>query len=178
MKNIVIYKSNYGTTKHYAAWLADMLGCRAVSADGIKNVNLDEYDTIILGGGLYAGGIGGAAVLKKQWDAVKRKKVVVFTVGLADPADTDYKQIIDKNFSSEQQKTIRFFHLRGGISYKRLGSVHKVMMAVMKTLIKRKKESEISDEDRQFLVTYGKHLDFVSKDTLRPIVKYVTGQED
>lgn len=175
MKTIVIYESKYGSTERYARWLAEMLNCSAVRAADVKKVNLSSCETIILGGRLDAGGIGGAAVLKKQWDAIKQKKIVVFTVGLANPANTDYKQIIEKNFSDEQQKAISFFHLRGGIDYQRLGPVHKVMMSMMNTLIKRKQESEISDEDRQFQAAYGACIDFVSKDTLQPIVAVVTG---
>ena len=175
MKCIIIYQSRYGTTERYAKWLAENLGCQAVSAEKAMKENFDIYDTVILGGGLYAGGIGGASVLKRQWDTIKRKKIVVFTVGLADPAVTDYRRIIDKNFNAEQQKAIRFFHLRGGINYHELGPIHRIMMALMKNVLQKKEEAKLTDDERGLLDTYGKAVDFTNRDSLRPIVEYVDG---
>lgn len=173
MKTIIIYKSQYGSTEQYAKWLAEMLNCEAVNASQAKNFNLGDYDVVILGGGLYAGGIGGAPILKKQFDKLKNKKVVVFTVGLADPAATDYTKIINMGFTSEQQKNIRFFHLRGKIDYSKLNAIHKVAMAALKFMVSHQKESKRIEEDEQFLETYGKTADFMNRDTLLSIVDYV-----
>ena len=38
------------------------------------------YDTIILGGGIYASGIAGLPFLKKHIDELKEKKIIVFCV--------------------------------------------------------------------------------------------------
>ncbi|MCL2065260.1 MAG: flavodoxin domain-containing protein [Candidatus Cloacimonetes bacterium] len=171
---IVIYKSIYGSTKRYAHWLAKELNCRAVNLKENKQINLEEFDTIILGGGLYAGGILGSSSLKKQWDSLKDKKIVVFTVGLADPKTTNYQKIKDMCFNSEQQKNISFFHLRGSCNYSKLTLIHRLMMAMLKWITKRKKETEMTEEDKHFLATYGKKVSFEDRKTLQPIVEYVT----
>jgi len=54
MSKIVIYKSRYGSTKAYAKWIAEELGCEAVEAKTVKAEDLERYDTIVYGGGLYA----------------------------------------------------------------------------------------------------------------------------
>ena len=41
-KTIVIYKSKYGASAQYAAWIAEELGCRAVSIDEFKKNDLKE----------------------------------------------------------------------------------------------------------------------------------------
>ena len=54
MKTIVAYKSKSGYTKTYAEWIAQELHC-----DIKENAELSDlagYDTIIYGGGMYAGG--------------------------------------------------------------------------------------------------------------------------
>ena len=55
-KTIVIYKSKYGASAQYAAWIAEELGCRAVSIDEFKKNDLKNYENVIYGGGVQAGG--------------------------------------------------------------------------------------------------------------------------
>ena len=101
------------------------------------------------------------------------KTLVVFTVGLADPVTTDFSKILDMNFTVELQAKIKIFHLRGGMDYKKLGVIHKGMMAMVRKVDAKKDESERNDEEKLFLETYGKKLDFVDKSTIIPIVEYV-----
>lgn len=53
MKNIaVIYKSNYGTTKRYAGWIAEALGADLIERSFIKPEKLMAYDIVVYGGGI------------------------------------------------------------------------------------------------------------------------------
>ena len=65
MNAIVIYKSKYGSTKDYAMWIAEELGCEAKDAKSVKVLDLLAYDTIIYGGGLYAEIIAGVSLITK-----------------------------------------------------------------------------------------------------------------
>ena len=56
-KTIIIYGSQYGSTKRYAKQLAEKTGITAVDYCDIKNIG--EYDRIIYLGALYAGGVLG-----------------------------------------------------------------------------------------------------------------------
>jgi hypothetical protein len=67
------------------------------------------------------------------------KNVVVFTVVAAGPATTDYTKILEENFPPEAQKPLKVFHLRGTPDYKKLGIVHRGMMAMMKKMTLDKK---------------------------------------
>jgi hypothetical protein len=53
-------------------------------------MQLQDFDVVIYGGGLYAGGIIGSKLVTKN----PCKSLVLFTVGLADPLITDYSEII------------------------------------------------------------------------------------
>jgi hypothetical protein len=130
---------------------------------------LKQYHVVIYGGGLYAGGIAGVKMVTKA----ACHNLVVFTVGLADPATTDYSAIIQRNFTPELARKTAIFHLRGGIDYKRLGPVHTVMMAMMKGMIQRKAPSERNAEVEEFLDTYGKTVNFLDKKAIEPIVLHV-----
>lgn len=170
MKIAVIYQSKYGTTKQYAAWIAAELDADLIERASIKPQRLLDYDVVIYGGGLYAGGILGSKLVTKR----PCKKLVLFTVGLADPNLTDYSPILNKNLPSELQKDTKIFHLRGGIDYKKLSIIHRIMMAMMKKMTMGKKTyEELSGEDKYFIDTYGKEVDFTNKDSITPLVDYV-----
>jgi hypothetical protein len=168
-KTVVIYKSVYGTTKQYAQWIAEELGTQLLEVSSVKPARLMDYDVVIYGGGLYAGGIIGAKLVAKN----PCKSLIVFTVGLATPETTDYKDILAMNFSPEQLEKIRVFHLHGGIDYRKLGLAHKAMMAFKKKQVEKTPAEKRTSDDRQFLETYGAKADFLDRDAIAPLVDYV-----
>lgn len=78
---LVMYQSKYGATKKYAEWLAEKLSCDLIKTKDANINKVIKYDTIILGGGIYASGIAGISFLKKNYTKLKDKKIVVFAVG-------------------------------------------------------------------------------------------------
>jgi menaquinone-dependent protoporphyrinogen IX oxidase len=166
---IVVYTSKYGTTKQYAAWIAEALDADLVEAKTVKPEMLRQYPVVVYGGGLYAGGIAGVKLVTKA----VCKNLVVFTVGLADPETTDYSAIIQRSFTPELARKTALFHLRGGMDYKKLGPVHSIMMSMMQGMIRRKAPSEQNAENQEFLATYGKTVSFLDKKSIEPIVSHV-----
>lgn len=53
---VVVYRSEYGSTQQYAQWLAVDLWCDVFDRRNIQLEDLQEYDTIIYGAPLRAGG--------------------------------------------------------------------------------------------------------------------------
>jgi menaquinone-dependent protoporphyrinogen IX oxidase len=169
-KNILVaYQSQYGTTKQYAEWIAEELGAELIERKKATVAMLGEYDTIVYGGGLYAGGVLGVSLVAKN----PTKNLVVFTVGLADPEVTDFTEILNRGFPDDSSKPLRVFHLRGGIDYKELSFIHKGMMGMVKKAAEKKPEVERTGEDRLFLETYGKAIDFMDRRSIVPLVEYV-----
>ncbi|WMJ76974.1 MULTISPECIES: flavodoxin domain-containing protein [unclassified Sedimentibacter] len=175
MNNIaIVYKSKYGSTKRYAQWIAEEAKADCFECSEIEVKKLKEYDTIIYGGGLYASGIAGISIITKNFEILKDKKIIVFTVGLASTDKEEvFLPIIEKNFSKEMRDNIKFFHLRGGINYKKLGIIHKSMMAMLKIIISKKGSDELSDDDRELLATYGKKVDFTDKNMIKPLLSFL-----
>jgi menaquinone-dependent protoporphyrinogen IX oxidase len=168
MRGIILYKSKYGTTKRYAAWIA-----KALSADlyDIKDISTDiinEYDYAVLGGGMYAGSVLGANLIEK----IKCKQIVLFTVGLADPVTTDYSGQINRMFPNGAPENVKIFHFRGGINYNNLSFVHKTMMRMLVKTVKKK--FVLSDEEKLFLSSYGSEIDFCDEKTIEPLIEFYT----
>lgn len=172
--SIVLYKSTYGFTKKYAEWIADELKCDC-SEIGSFDFRKD-YKTIIFGGGLYAGKINGIKYLVKNYDKIKDKTVVVFTVGLADVGDKENVENIvssaKKQIPKEMFSNIKLFHFRGGMDYRRMSFIHKCMMWFMKTMLSKKPENERSDSDRAVIGSYGGKFDFSDRNTINELVRY------
>ncbi len=171
MKRIaVIYQSRYGSTRQYAEWIAKELGAELLTRAQVQPADLAQYDVVVYGGGLYAGGIAGADLVLKH----PVKQLVLFTVGVGDPKTADYAQVLKQAFPTGLPDNAKLFHLRGGIDYKRLTFVHRAMMAMVKKLMIGKTPPEkMTDEMRTIQDTYGKTVDFVDQASIRPIVDCV-----
>jgi len=171
-KILVAYKSRYGSTQQYARWIAEDLGADLREHREVNAAVLRGYDCVVYGGGLYAGGILGAGLVAKN----PCSNLVVFTVGAADPATTDYTKILGKNFPPEARQPLRVFHLRGIIDYTRMTAVHRGMMALMKkTTLDRKKPEEWNEEDRMFAETYGGSFGVLDRASTGSLAEYVHG---
>ena len=78
MKGIVVYGSNYGTTRAYAQELARRTGWPAV--DWQQAQKLADYEAVVYLGGLYAGGVVGLKAVLPQLEQAPAQKLVVVTV--------------------------------------------------------------------------------------------------
>lgn len=131
------------------------------------------YELVVHVGGLYAGGVKGLKHTVKLLP--KNTRLIIVTVGLADVLDKEntenIKRSIKKQIPSEIYNNSAIFHLRGGIDYDKLNFKHRAMMKLLYQSVKRKPAEEIKAEDRVFIETYNKQVDFTDFDALNPIVK-------
>ncbi|MDD2220637.1 MAG: flavodoxin domain-containing protein [Clostridia bacterium] len=175
-KTAVIYQYHYGYTQKYAEWLAKDLAADLYNGKAVKPSDLQKYDILLFGGGLYAGGINGISVLSKNYEALKNKNIAVFTCGLADPNDEENAKglngAIKKVFSPEMLNNITVFHLRGGIDYSKLSLLHKSMMAMLHKMIQKKSPEELTKDEQGILATYGQTVDFCDRSTIAPLLNW------
>lgn len=175
IKTVVIYSSKTGFTQKYANWLSKRLPADIFEASSVTVNMLKAYDTVIYGGGLYAIGINGVKFITKNLDKLKDKKIIVFATGLSVPKDEVIKDVLKKNFTPEQQKSVRFFYLRGGFDYRKLNVVDKILMNLLKTSIKWKvkKNKPLTSDEKGMLSIYDKATDFTRKAKIDEIVACV-----
>ena len=99
MSVAVVYYSKYGTTEQYARWISEETGADLLDARKCKIRDLAGYDTIVYGGGIYAGGIKGIELITKNWSgALEGKKVLVFAVGITVEDEANRQQCMEINF--------------------------------------------------------------------------------
>ena len=167
--SIIIYASQYGSTKRYAERLSAITGIKCVSCKEAENIQ--NYERILYMGALFAGSVLG---LKKFAATVASQELIILTVGLVDPQDEDNSRYIRNNIKSQipahlyDEDTI--FHLRRAIDYSTMGMKHKLMMKFMHSRLSRMPEEKLNAETKIILETYGKKVDYVDFNTLQPIV--------
>ena len=169
MKTIVVYKSKSGYTRTYAEWIAQELGCdikeNAVLSD------LTGYDTVIYGGGMYAGGFNGAKLITKNLDKLSGKKIVLFAVGSNPGREAEMQTFWDKVLTAEQQKHIGHFYLRGGFDFGKLTAGDKLLMKMLRARLQGLKER--TEDEQGMLDAYDKSVDFRDQKNIRPLIEYV-----
>ena len=169
MKTIIIYGSQYGTTKRYAEHLSEMTGIEAVAFKEAKDI--DKYDRVIFMGALYAGSVLG--LRKTVSNMSPKQELVIVTVGLVDPNDPeniDYiRHSIKERIPADLYDETRILHLQGAIDYSHLSLKHRMMMAVIHSKLSKMPEEKLNTEAKTILATYGKKEDFVDFKSLEKL---------
>ncbi|HHT16783.1 MAG TPA: flavodoxin [Papillibacter sp.] len=177
MKTAVIYKSRYGSTEMYAKWIAEELGADSLPAGDVSPEDLEKYEVIVYGGGLYAGSVNGSALLTKNLERIKDKKLYLFTVGLYDVSLPENVEAIrsglEKVLPPALYEKLRLYHFRGGMHLSKMGFLHRFVMKMMANMLRKKPESELSDDDRLMLQNFGQDIDFTDRSAIAPLVKAV-----
>ena len=172
-KSLIIYGSQYGTTKRYAEHLSAMTGIEAVAFKEAKDI--DKYERVIFMGALYAGSVLG---LKKTVSKMSPKQeLVIVTVGLVDPTDPEnmayIRHSVRKRVPEHFYDESRIFHLHGAIDYSHLSLKHRMMMAVIHSKISKMPEEKLNAESKTILATYGKKEDFVDYSSLTAVITFI-----
>lgn len=170
MEMIVIYGSQYGSSKDYALELAKNINCDCKDYKEVKDLN--NYNLIIHVGGLFAGGIKGLNTTLKYLPV--QAKLIIITVGISDNTSKvnidNIRKGIKRQVPSNILENTLIFHLRGAIDYQKLSVVHRFLMSlVYKQAIKVDPEKR-SEEDKDIIATYNNKVSFVDFAQLKPII--------
>ncbi|WMM26993.1 flavodoxin domain-containing protein [Tissierella sp. MB52-C2] len=168
---IVLYKSNTGFTQKYAEWIAEELNCSAISIKDINVNELQNYETIIFGGGLHAGKINGLKPIKNDIFKMKDKNIIIFVTGATPKEAIKIEEIENANFSLEEKESLHLFYFHSGMNYEKMGISSKGMMSIFKSMLKIKKDK--SPEEQGMYDTITKSNDHSKKEYINPLIECV-----
>ena len=172
---IILFGTTYGSSKIYAEELSKRTGIESRSYDEVSSI--DGYDTVVYIGSLYTGGVQGMKKTFSKLNDVSNRKIIIATVGLADPTDLEntksIKSSIKNQLSDEVYKHATIFHLRGAIDYAKLGFKHKTMMSLLYNKAKNLPEEKKTAEVKAMIETYNKQVSFIDYESLAPIVEII-----
>ncbi|MFR4756854.1 MAG: flavodoxin domain-containing protein [Evtepia gabavorous] len=171
MNGIILYGSRYGAARQYAQALEERTGLPAVSYAEVRDFG--PFDTIVYVGGLYVGKTTGLAKTARRLPTDHPFRLLVATVGLADPANEDNLLSIRESLAKELSPGIfvRTAHvpLRGAIDYRALSTKHRLMMKGLCAILRRQPVTERTADTQALLDGYGNAVSFIDFDTLAPI---------
>ena len=174
-KTLVVYKTKYGSTKSYAQWIAEDLGCNFVDAKDIKIDELLQYDTIIYGGGLYAEIINGVSLITKNIEKLKDKKIIVYTTGIT-PLDVRAYydgEVIEKNFKNGVPENVKIFNFLGKMKMEELTLVHRAALKSLKKIMSAKENP--SDMIKLLIELCDADGDFSDRSQIKELCEYARG---
>lgn len=173
MKSVILYGSQYGSARKYAEALSEKLNVDCFDYRKLKSAK--KYDIVLYVGSLYAGGVLSLRETFKGHSVNDWKKILIITVGIADPNDIENSRKIEANtykqLPANFHKSIELFHVRGSLDYSKLNLKHKVMMKLLYQCSKRIPLEEQNEETRTFIETYNHKVDFIDFKSLNCIIE-------
>jgi len=172
-RTAVVYMSKYGSAEKYARWIAEDAGADLYESSAAKVEDLLNYDTLVFGGSLYAVGILGIRKLTDNYEKLKGRKLIVFSVGASPAYEDARREVLNKNLTPEMQEHVDFFMLRGAMNYDRMKFGDKALMKLMAARIRGKKEEDRTQDERDLLISIDTPADWTSRDSIAPILECI-----
>lgn len=173
-KTAIIYTSKYGSAERYAQWLAEETGADLYRSD-VKTEALADYERIVFGGGIHAGGIEGMAKYRKVFKAMPEKEYVAFAVGL-NLGDAERRECREINFR-KAMTDIPCFFLRGAYDPEKVTGFDKSLMKFVKKSLEKKPEYERTKAESELLDAIENGADYVNRDGLTPLAGALKSDE-
>lgn len=169
---VVIYQSKYGATKKYAEWLSEELSCDLIEGKKAEIDQIEKYDIVILGGGIYATGIAGISFLKKYYQKLKNKKIIVFAVGASPYDEKAMKALKERNFTEESSQ-IPLFYCRGAWNEETMSWKDRTLCSLLKKAVSKKDSATYEPWEKALMQTIGSNMDWTDKENIKQIIEYV-----
>lgn len=171
-KGIVIYQSKYGATKKYVDWLIEETKYDCIETKQAKIKDIEKYNTIILCGGIYASGIAGLSFLRKNYNVLQNKKIVIFCVGASPFEEKAFNEIKLHNLKKDL-KNIPTFYGRGAWDEEIMTWKDRTLCKMLQKVIAKKDPSTYEPWMQALMSAVGKKCDWTNKDYLKPLLKYI-----
>lgn len=124
MNTVIIYRSFFGTTKRYAELLHEEIESDIDKYNRIDEQSLLKYGLVILCAGTYAGWISLGGYLKKHWNVLKDRKVILLVIGSA-PVDAPWSIRSYEKIPEQIRQGIKYFKLPSQIDSREVDKVRK-----------------------------------------------------
>lgn len=171
-RGIILYQSKYGATKKYADWLVQETGYDCVETKNAKVENLQNYDVIILGGGIYAFSIAGLQFLRKNIGQLEDKRIAVFAVGASPYDEKAITQIREMHFKNELSK-ISLFYCRGAWDEEKMKFVDRTLCKALQKAVAKQNPEEYEPWQKALMCAVGQKCDWTDRSYLRPLLMYI-----
>ena len=169
MKTLIVYKSCTGFSRRYAEIIGEATGAEVMELKQVTAQIMGGYDRVVYGAGLYAGSLNGFKKARALFRKSGAGKLMVFAAGAMPPDSPMLEETWKRNLTEEELREIPHFYLLGGLDYKGMNAVHKLMMKVAITGVSKTKEKDEFAET--FLKVCSKSFDGVDPVYAEPLIR-------
>ena len=169
MNAVVIYRSKYGSTARYAHMLAQKLDCPCREIRGLKVEKLAGFDTVLAGGGLYAGRVSCVPFLKKFCAKMPQKRVLVFGVG-ASPLDAEEVEKIRRANFQGPLEHIPFVYCRGACDEQVMTWKDRTLCRLLRRSLEKNPPASMPPWAEALQEADEKRCDWVDESFLQPLL--------
>jgi menaquinone-dependent protoporphyrinogen IX oxidase len=163
MKGIVVYKTKYGSTREYAQWISEESGFPLYSVRQRPGRILADSDIVILGSPIRIGRLKIAPWMKRRWQMLRQKKLVVFSVSAALPDDPSVHDAWRQSLTEDIRAVCTCFSLPGRLVFDKLTPIDKLLMHGGARM----------ERDPQVREGMLKGIDNVERRLIEPIVRHI-----
>lgn len=170
MKGIILYSSRYGATERYAKWLAEETGFGCIETKKAKADDVMQYDTIILGGGVYASGISGLSFLKKNILRLQGKRIIVFCVGASPYEEKAFQQLVSHNLK-DSLAGLPCYYCRGAWDLGGMSFTDRNLCKMLQKAVAKKKPEDCEIWEAALLEAGNQKIDWTDRSYIAPILE-------
>ena len=171
-KVAVVYCSKYGSTKKYAEWIAEETGAELFKEKECRVSDLKEFDTVVYGGGIHAGGITGLDFIRKGMSKLKDKRILVFAVGLNVGSPETQQECREINFV-KKIKDLPCYFMPGAYDPEKVTGVDKKLMSVVRKMIGDGGEDGLTEDQKKLIDAIENGADYTDRSAIKPLVEEI-----
>lgn len=167
LRGAVLYHGKHGSTRQYAEWIAEETGLPLFDLEHSR-LDPDFYDYLVLGSAVYIGRLFMRKWLMQNWEALRDKPVLLFSVSGTAKDDPEFEEIKENSLPGEMWEELTFYPLRGRLNPGKLSWFLRMMLKFAGRMQKNPEARE--------RMTRG--FDFVDREAVRPIIEWVDRVEE
>ena len=171
-RGIILYRSKYGATARYAEWLAEETGFDILRTNEASAEKLGSYDTIVLGGGIYASGIAGIGFLRKNRKQLQGKRLAVFCVGASPYEEKAFQELYARNFK-DGLKGIPCFYCRGAWNEAAMSMPDRTLCHFLLKSVEKKEPETLEPWERELVSSARQPCDWTDRRYLEPLIDFL-----
>lgn len=172
MSGIILCRSKYGASKKYADWISEETGFKVIDTKNADIKEVENYDFVILGGGLYSETIAGIAFLKKNIGALKGKRVIIYCCGASEYDEELIGMVKNKNLK-DGLENVPMFYFQGAWDLDSMSLGDRTMCKMFIKMLSKKDPATLSKSVKMFLDIKDKKCDWTNKEYITPLLDLI-----
>lgn len=175
---LIVYRSKYGASRHYALELSALCKFPCLSLEGLKQEDLAGVQIIVYCAGVDAGGIAKAGQFEKMLRKSKAdsRKIAVLAAG-ASPFDPKAAALLKKRCPLCQRENAELFYARGAWKQSEMSFADRTLCSMLAKSVKKMEPEKMEPWQQALACSVGSDHDWFDPQYLQPVLAWICAAE-